>query len=158
MVTQVGLDGRISLVSTVAGDAAGSVGDVPSRCSPKRVGELGEDAATRYLEAEGYEVLERNWRCPVGEVDIVARGTDETQAILVEVKTRRVPRAEAPVAPELAVGSRKRARYRTMALIYLSVHPEIYSVRFDVIGVALAEIGESKVRHLVGAYGWDDNL
>lgn len=124
----------------------------------KRIGALGEDMAARYLESEGYEVVARNWRCPMGEVDIVARGSDPRQAILVEVKTRRVPEVGAPVAPELAVGPKKRARYRTMALVYLSLNSEVCSVRFDVVGVGIAPTGESKVRHLADAFGWDDAL
>lgn len=162
MVSEGTSAARMVLVPAVDGDVAdgnrGGGGDRRALGSSKRVGALGEEEAVRYLEAEGYEVVERNWRCPVGEVDIIARGTEETQAILVEVKTRRVSDTKAAVAPELAVGPRKRAKYRTMALIYLSLHPEIYSVRFDVMGIGLVAAGQSKVRHLTGAYGWDDNL
>lgn len=128
------------------------------RTSNKRLGAAGEEAAARYLEDEGYEIVERNWRCSVGEVDIVARGADPRQAILVEVKTRRVAQVDAPVAPELAVGPKKRARYRTMALMYLSLNSEVSAVRFDVVGVGMTNSGAAKIRHLKGAYGWDDAL
>lgn len=146
------------LVSGKAVERSPASAGLPVEPSSRQVGQIGEDEAARFLEEEGYEILERNWRCCSGEVDLIARGSEEGQAVLVEVKARRMRRADAHVAPELAVGPRKRARYRTMALMYLSLHPELSSVRFDVIGVGLSDTGESKVRHLEGAYGWDDNL
>lgn len=155
METGIGVVGRGVCVPSRAGQAGGGR---PLRASNKRIGAAGEEAAARYLQDEGYEIVERNWHCSVGEVDIVARGLDPRQAILVEVKTRRVPQVDAPVAPELAVGPKKRARYRTMALMYLSLNAEVSAVRFDVIGVGLTDSGQSKIRHLEGAYGWDDTL
>lgn len=155
MGTAVGAMGSASFIMPCAKPESSG-----RRCrgSSKSLGALGEDAAARYLESAGYEIVERNWRCSVGEVDIVARGDDPSQVVLVEVKARRVARVDAPVAPELAVGPKKRAKYRTMALIYLSLNAEVSAVRFDVIGVGVAPSGECKVRHLPGAYGWDDTL
>ena len=51
------------------------------------VGRYGEDLAARYLTAEGFVILERNWRCELGEIDIVARDGDAL--VVCEVKTRR---------------------------------------------------------------------
>ena len=50
-------------------------------------GRYGEDVASRYLAEAGLVVLERNWRCPAGEIDIVAR--DGAALVVCEVKTRR---------------------------------------------------------------------
>lgn len=150
--------GTVAVPMRVAEREGDGGGCRPRRGSAKHVGALGEDAAARYLEQEGYEIVERNWRCSVGEVDIVARGDDPRQAILVEVKARRVPRVDAHVAPELAVGPKKRAKYRTLALMYLSLNAEVSAVRFDVVGVGVTDSGQCRVRHLPCAYGWDDTL
>lgn len=155
------MDAGVAIRETAEGTRLGTSREEAGgvrRGSGKRLGQLGEDAAARYLQQEGYEVIERNWRCSVGEVDIVARGDDPRQVVLVEVKARRVPCLDAPVAPELAVGPKKRAKYRTLALMYLSLNAEVNAVRFDVIGVGITAEGTAKVRHLPGAYGWDDTL
>ena len=57
--------------------------------------------------------------------------------------------------PELAVDRRKRARYRRIALYYLSEHPEVDSVRFDVIAINIVQERMARLRHLVGAFAWD---
>ncbi len=56
----------------------------PSRAA--RVGKRGEDIANEFLLARGYEVIDRNWRCSAGEIDIVAR--QGRSLVVVEVKTR----------------------------------------------------------------------
>lgn len=116
---------------------------------PHELGKLGEEVATRYLEAFGLAVVERNWRCPHGEVDVVA--CDDDQTILVEVKTRRGGLA----APELAVDAGKCERYRRLSLSYLNEHPDTRALRFDVIAVSVSGPGGAHVRHLMGACSWD---
>lgn len=118
---------------------------------------MGEDMATSFLEEAGYEILARNWRCRGGEIDIIARGDDPTEVIPVEVKTRVVMGRDADLMPELSVDRRKQAKYTYMAQFYLSVHPEFTSVRFDVIAINLAGYRRGKLRHLMGAYSWDEN-
>jgi hypothetical protein len=70
---------------------------VPSR-SPaeykRQLGRRGEDLATAYLRQQGYVILARNWRCPVGEIDIVAR--EGEILAFVEVRTRRGDRFGTP--------------------------------------------------------------
>lgn len=116
---------------------------------PHQLGKLGEEVATRYLEAMGLSVIERNWRCGYGEVDIVAQDDDET--VLVEVKTRRSRRA----FPELAVDAAKRERYRRLSLCYLMEHRCAHALRFDVIAVSVVDRGGARVHHLMGACSWD---
>jgi len=53
----------------------------------KVLGKKGEDLAAGFLEANGYQILERNWRCPFGEIDIVAK--EGEQFVFVEVKTKQ---------------------------------------------------------------------
>jgi putative endonuclease len=110
------------------------------------VGRYGEDVAVRYLQDAGYEVLERNWRCDLGELDIVAR---ERDAIVVcEVKTRR---SATYGPPQEAVTRVKLARLRRLAVRWLlerDVHPR--DLRVDVLAVTCARSGRAVVEHLRG--------
>lgn len=122
--------------------------------TPREIGCEGERLAASYLVKRGYEVIERNWRCSAGEVDIIAKDDDAT--VLVEVKTRLALGESGDTMPELAVDRQKQRRYRKLALLYLACHPDVNSVRFDVI--ALNIVGErcARLRHLIGAFCWDD--
>ena len=53
----------------------------------KEIGKLGEDLATKYLETLGYQIIERNFRCKVGEIDIIAK--DKDYLVFIEVKYRK---------------------------------------------------------------------
>lgn len=147
-----------------AADARGTgapVGTVAARRSvcdltPQELGARGELMAARHLEEKGWEILERNWRCPHGEVDIIARqeGCEKT-AVLVEVKTRLcIGRSDEPV-PELAVDAEKQERYRRCALWFLGGHPEFTTIRFDVMAINVVEEDGARLRHLFGAYSVD---
>lgn len=116
---------------------------------PHELGKMGEEIATRYLEACGCSVVARNWRCHFGEVDVIVRSDDET--ILVEVKTRR----NAQAAPELAVDRHKRERYRRLSLCYLNEHPEVVALRFDIVAVTVSDRTNAHIRHLMGTCSWD---
>lgn len=97
------------------------------------LGRAGERAATRYLRAHGIDVLDRNWRCAAGELDIVARSG--RTLIVYEVKTRSTDRYGGPLA---AVGPAKRARLRRLAAQWLRDHHGGYDqVRIDVLGLTV---------------------
>lgn len=97
------------------------------------LGKRGEKAAAAFLERHGYDILERNWICPVGEVDIIAR--DECSLHFVEVKTRR---GTGNGFPEEAVDAAKRAKYEQMAELYLNQFADTeISVHFDIIGIVV---------------------
>ena len=119
----------------------------------RQIGDKGEDAVAYYVEQRGMEVLERNWRCYFGEVDIIAR--DGSTIVLIEVKTRLATYSEEEIEPEHAVRTRKRNKYEKLALIYLSKQSEVDSVRFDVAAVKLVDKNTARIRYLVGAYEWD---
>lgn len=94
------------------------------------LGRSGERAAEAHLRAQGYTIVERNFRCPLGEVDLVA--LHRRTVVFVEVKTRR----SAAAAPAGAVDARKQRQMRRAAEWYLGQrrlhdHP----VRFDVVAV-----------------------
>lgn len=109
------------------------------------LGRYGEELATRYLRERGMRVLERNWRCPEGEIDIVA--LDGDCLVVCEVKTRAGTGAGDPLE---AVTWEKASRLRRLAAAYLRSRPRrVALVRVDVIGV-LAERGRPPVvRHVV---------
>jgi putative endonuclease len=83
----------------------------------RALGQLGEDIAVRHLQRLGYVVLQRNYRCPQGEVDIIAR--DQGRLAFVEVRARR---GTAFGTPKESVTVRKQARLQTVARNYLQEH------------------------------------
>lgn len=119
-------------------------------------GRCGEDYAARWLERQGCRVLERNWRCPEGEVDIIVLSGE--LICFVEVKTR-LPDSYGP--PPEAVDRRKRRRLARCAERYLFLHPGCgaFQPRFDVAGVLLGA-GENppilSFSYLPGAFTCDD--
>ena len=98
----------------------------------RRLGALGEEAVASWYEARGYEVLNRNWRCREGELDLVVR--DGRRFVFCEVKTRTTDAFGAPVE---AVTRTKQMRLRRLAARWLEdeapVHPR--EIRFDVASV-----------------------
>lgn len=106
------------------------------------LGRFGEDAAVAHLEAAGWEILDRNWRCPHGELDVVAR--DGGTVVFVEVKTRS---SVAFGVPAEAVGYEKAARIRRSAARWLveqrgaDTGPRFCDLRFDVISVLRTDSG-----------------
>ena len=98
--------------------------------------------------------MQSNWKCQVGEVDIVAE--DNNNVVLVEVKTRRIAHKDDSVMPELAVTKAKQEKYRTLALMYAALHPALESIRFDVIAINLVAPSTASLRHLIGAFSWDE--
>lgn len=125
------------------------------RCSNYEIGMLGEDLAEKYLELKGWDILARNYRSPAGEADIVANDADGS-LVLVEVKSRYVRGTAAMVMPEIAVDLEKQRRYRNIGLLYIATHPACDNVRFDVIAVNMADGHKAQIRHLEGAFEWDE--
>jgi putative endonuclease len=112
------------------------------------LGRWGEDLAVRHLEAEGLEVVARNWRCREGELDIVMRDTG--LLVFVEVKTRSSLLFGPPAE---AVTPGKAARIRRLAQRWLveTRPPYAPELRFDVISV-LRTSGLPEVLHLRAAF------
>ena len=105
----------------------------PPRASVS-LGKAGEDLAERYLLDRGMSVIERNWRCEHGEVDVVA--VDGACLVICEVKTRRSVAFGEPVE---AVTHAKAARLRRLAAAYVRDHETgCAAVRVDVLGILFA--------------------
>ncbi|HLG75951.1 MAG TPA: YraN family protein [Ktedonobacteraceae bacterium] len=101
------------------------------------LGRTGERLAGEHLIRCGYRVLERNFRCRYGEIDLVAE--DEQDLIFVEVKTRR---GDAYGRPEEAVTRRKQRKIIQVATFYLDLHQcAERSWRIDVVAVQLSAAG-----------------
>jgi putative endonuclease len=111
------------------------------------LGEYGERLAAEHLLADGMTVLDRRWRCPIGELDLVA--LDGRCLVVCEVKTRRSTITGAPVE---AVTPDKLLRLRRLAAAWLEAHRTTYpDVRIDVIGVLVPRRGTGPVLdHLRG--------
>lgn len=111
------------------------------------VGAYGERVAERYLADAGMQVLERNWRCSEGEIDIVA--LDAGCLVVCEVKTRRSATFGSPLE---AVTARKAARLRRLAACWLREHPQhsavVTDVRVDVVGVLRPRSGPAQLEHV----------
>lgn len=121
----------------------------------KELGALGEELAARHLLESGYDVLERNYRCPEGEADIVAFDPDDDCVVLAEVKTRRDAGLRDGAYAEEAVDRAKRRRYRRIASCYLMDNFPVPSIRFDVLAVSVSDDRTYELHHAVGAYDWD---
>ena len=94
-------------------------------------GAWGEDLVAEWYRKRGYEIVERNWRCRQGEIDIIARS--DSVIVICEVKTRATADFGSPA---LAVDANKQQRLRRLAAHWLSENPSTHvSVRFDVAAV-----------------------
>ncbi|MBL7262045.1 YraN family protein [Paractinoplanes lichenicola] len=114
----------------------------------RAVGVYGENVAAQHLQEQGLVVLDRNWRCPDGEVDLVLR--DGEDIVFCEVKTRRSDRFGPPAA---AVTQQKVRRLRHLALRWLAeagIRPR--EIRFDVVEVLPQTRGGSQVTHIRAAF------
>jgi len=117
--------------------------------STDELGRYGEDLAAQHLTAAGLEVLDRNWRCREGELDIVAR--DGAELVFVEVKTRSgVGFGE----PSEAVGPVKARRIRQLACRWLIDNRPAGDVglRFDVVSIVRQRGYAPVVEHLRAAF------
>lgn len=108
-----------------------SNGKIDSR---KQTGQHGESVACAHLEEAGYTIVDRNWRCKVGEIDIIASRAG--LLIFVEVRTRYAGGRFGTAAE--SVDRRKQLKVTTTAQFYLRQHNQsVMPVRFDVIAITL---------------------
>jgi putative endonuclease len=110
------------------------------------LGKTGEQAAAKYLESAGFRILDRNWRCASGEIDIVA--VDRQVFVVCEVKTRSGTRCGTPLE---AVGRAKLRRLRGLAVEWLNAHGVRFEqVRIDIVGLVYEGTGGYTIEHLRG--------
>lgn len=110
------------------------------------LGRAGEERAAQHLRRHGYTVLDRNWRCAQGEIDIVA--TCGGHLAIVEVKTRR---SAAYGHPFEAIDARKRHRMWGLAQAWRAHHPDLaggLSIRLEAIGIIGKDPARGTLEHL----------
>lgn len=113
------------------------------------LGRQGEDVAASYLADQGFTVVERNWRCEHGELDVIA--VDGRDTVFVEVKTRS---STAFGHPFEAITDAKLARLRRLASAWCEAQagarPGV--IRIDVVSVLIRDGGLPLVEHLRGVF------
>lgn len=114
----------------------------------RTLGAQGEEIAVAYLKKQRYAILDRNFRFPGGEVDIVAR--DGKTLVFVEVKARRT---EAFGSPQQAVTASKQRQISKAALAWLSARKLHDSpARFDVVAIIIPDHAPPSVEHIKNAF------
>ena len=134
-----------------APESAGSSSGNRRRSTSIPLGRAGEDAAARYLQDQGFEILERNWRSPHtrNEIDLIAR--DGNCVVFVEVKTSRTETFGNPLE---WITPRKQAAIIKAAQAYIAEIPgQDFEFRFDAIGVSRASGAQSfTIEHVRNAF------
>lgn len=101
--------------------------------STKQLGILGETITAQYLSKHGYKILERNFKCKFGEIDIIAIHKD--YLVIIEVKTRW---SEKYGKPEEAVTPRKLAKLYRLADYYMATHT-VKKIKMEVAAVEITD-------------------
>ncbi|WP_426520774.1 YraN family protein [Diaminobutyricibacter sp. McL0618] len=110
------------------------------------LGRRGEDIAATWLEQRGMAVIERNWRCSAGEIDIILR--EGTTTVFAEVKTRT---STAFGHPFEAITAVKAGRLRRLAAEWCRANPTPGEIRIDVIAILDAWSPRPTIEHVSGA-------
>jgi len=112
-----------------------------SKLKKDNIGKEGEKIAVSYLKEIGYLIRETNYRCALGEIDIVAR--EKNEIVFIEVKTRK---SQASGYPEQAVDYRKQKKMSQLALMYLQKNRLAdVCARFDVVAITMLPQGNEIV-------------
>lgn len=118
----------------------------------RALGRYGEQLACRYLSDAGFGILDRNWRCARGEIDIVAR--EDADLVVCEVKTRSGAQFGAPFE---AVTRQKLRRLRRLAMLWLDALPplersglSVLAIRIDVVSIVKRGTDTARITHLRG--------
>jgi putative endonuclease len=112
----------------------------------RELGALGEQIAVGHLQNLGLRILQRNWRCRYGELDVIA--ADQQTLVFVEVKTRT---GDGFGGLEHAVTPQKVRRLRRLAALWLAGQEAGWTdLRIDVVGVRIGRTRTPEVMHLSG--------
>lgn len=123
---------------------------MPNSKPTKPFGRYGEQLAVNHLQATGYEIITTNWRCSLGEIDIIAQ--KENILVFVEVRSRHADNTEASFE---SVNTRKQSKLASLVNEYIDLHKLDDKIwRIDVIGVAIPRSGKAIIEHIEDALGW----
>lgn len=113
----------------------------------QKVGQFGENETVVYLEKKKYKIIERNYRKPWGEIDIIARNSEK---VLVFVEVKAMSASElSQLKPEDNLTAAKLRKVRRMAELYANSHPELVTKRgwqIDLVAIEIGEFGR-EIRH-----------
>ncbi len=116
--------------------------------SRQRLGKKGEETVAKYLKENGYKILSKNYRCKLGEIDIIAK--DGLDLVFIEVKTRS---GLSYGSPAEAVNKKKQRQISRAAQCYLGEQQLFNSpARFDVISLLGDNSGNSQIDHINNAF------
>jgi len=123
---------------------------MPNSKPTQPFGRYGEQLAVNHLRAKGYVIVTTNWRCSLGEIDIVAQ--KDNILVFVEVRSRHNESTEASFE---SINIRKQNKLAALANGYIDAHQlEDQVWRIDVIGVAVPKVGQAIIEHIEDALGW----
>ena len=113
----------------------------------KALGNKGEDVAAKFLKRNGYRIIARNYKTPLGEIDIIAK--DGNTIVFIEVKTRT---SNAFGYPFESVTRKKKDKLKKLALLYLKKNAHESSARFDVISISSDKDMKMEIEHIKDAF------
>jgi putative endonuclease len=123
---------------------------MPNSQPTQPFGRYGEQLAVKHLQAAGYEIITTNWRCSLGEIDIIAQ--KDKVLVFVEVRSRHADNTEASFE---SINPRKQTKLAALANDYIdSQKLDDVIWRIDVIGVAIPPTGKAIIEHIEDALGW----
>ncbi len=120
--------------------------------SKQETGRIGEAIACAYVRRLGWKVLHQNWRCTLGELDMIA--DDGCELVVVEVRTRRGKAALARALESVDMRKQQQILRVTEHYLHQLQLPPEQALRIDVIGVALHPDDTGSVEHVRDAYQW----
>lgn len=107
----------------------------------KKIGNLGEEIAARYLESKGFKIIDRNYRKPWGEIDIIAVKEGIVRFVEVKSVTREIPQGsvtrEMDYRPEELIDGRKLKKLARTAALYMEMIKDTREYQIDAVGVIL---------------------
>ncbi len=114
----------------------------------KTIGKIGENLAAKYLEKNGFKILQRNWQAKFGEIDIIAQKDNTTY--FIEIKTQYKSSKTSPIDE---ITPRKIAKLKSLVKFYASTHPKIFK-KLMLSGVCIV-LDKNQKNH---AIKWINNL
>lgn len=120
------------------------------KLSKKDIGKKGEQEGKKFLQEKGYNILKSNFRCPIGEIDFIAK--DNSELVFVEVRTKT---SEISGKPYETVGKVKQKKLYKLAQYYLNLmDTDNIECRFDVLSIILSPEGAvAEIEHIENAFG-----
>ncbi len=114
------------------------------------IGKLGEDIASDFLSRKGYRIIERNYRKPWGEIDVIAKHPNGT-LVFVEVKTMR----KGSLQPEDQMSGSKMEKVRRTSMLFANEYDELTREKrgwqIDLVAITLRDDGGEDIRHYENA-------